>query len=807
MTMDSKLTNDYAIDLATAGSRLSKTWKNKHWQWSELVDKCRKTVRTHETAAEYTHMAKDEQSSVKDVGGFVGGYLRDGVRKTNNVTFRSVATLDIDYGNEDVWQDFQLSFSFAAMLYSTHKHSAENPRYRLVFPLSRKVTPDEYEPLCRKIASELGMDLFDDSTYELARLFYWPSTSADAEYVFHCQDGPACDVDRVLATYTNFRDVSEWPTSSREGRAIKREMKKVGDPTEKPGLIGAFCRAYRIEDAIETFLSDVYEPTTVEGRYTYKEGSVAGGLVCYEGKYAYSHHATDPASRELCNAFDLCRIHLFGAKDENSRTTDVTRLPSYKAMTDFAQQDGGVRRLLVEEMAQSVTNDFGDITVPEKSNDDWTSKMTFNKAGIPESTATNVMLILENDPRIAGKLRFNLFTEEFEVTGKLPWGSSSGAWRDSDDANLRVWLEQAYRGLSGKDKINDALIAVVCKNSYHPVKDYLSSLKWDGVERLDKLIIDYIGAEDNALTRAMTRKHFTAAVTRIYEPGRKYDYCLTLTGPEGAGKSTLLDKMGGEWFNDSIVTMEGKEGMESLRNTWVAELGELAGIKRSEVETVKSFLSRRIDIYRAAYAHRKVPRPRQCVFCGTTNEIEFLKGDNGNRRFWVVEVDPTLRKIKQWQQALDDDRDQLWAEAVQRYKDGEKLYLDEELETEARTRQKEHNDSKDDPWRELLPQFLNTLLPEGWSDMNVLERRRWLMDTDPTKPEGTVKRDRFRIAEFLQERVGVDVANEKYRYMARRVGALMKEIPGWVKIGSTRHGEKWYGRGEGYKREEEEEDL
>ena len=143
-----KLKHDYPIDIATAHSRLSKKWKNKETTWAKLVQKCSETKRTGESTSEYAKMSKDEQSNIKDVGGFVGGYLSGGVRKTANVMWRSIATLDIDYGRPDLWDEFTMEFSFAAMLYSTHKHSKKKPRYRLVFPLSRQVRPDEYEPLC-----------------------------------------------------------------------------------------------------------------------------------------------------------------------------------------------------------------------------------------------------------------------------------------------------------------------------------------------------------------------------------------------------------------------------------------------------------------------------------------------------------------------------------------------------------------------------------------------------------------------------------------------------------------------------------
>lgn len=803
--MDIRLNNDFSIDLATAHSRIAKKWRNRHWLWSELLQRCSETKRTGETAAEYARMSKEEQSNVKDVGGFVGGYLSGGIRKNANVMYRTVATLDIDYGTVNVWDDFTMAFGFAAMIYSTHKHSSKTPRYRLVFPLSRQVSPTEYEPLCRKIAAEIGIDLFDDTTYELPRLFYWPSTSKDADFVFDYQDGPACDVDAILSQYVDYKDVSAWPLSSREGDVIAHEIKKQGDPTEKPGVIGAFCRAYSIEDAIDTFLSDKYEKTGHDGRYTYKLGSVAGGLVCYEGKFAYSHHETDPASKQLCNAFDLCRVHLFGAQDEGSRALDVTRKPSYAAMQEFAAKDKAVKLLMARERAQAAADDFDgldDAELPEDYNDEWKAELEYTKSGKLLCNIANIILILENDPALAGHIVHDLFTGMDSAKDGLPWNKNANQWTDTDDANLRVWLEKHY-DITGKEKIADALTAVLTRHSYHPIRDYLSGLTWDGVPRLDRIIIDYMGAEDSELNRAMSRKHFVAAVARVFNPGCKYDYCLIMNGAEGIGKSTLLRVMGGKWFNDSITTLEGKEGMEQLRRAWVVELGELSSIKRSDVEQVKAYLSKQVDIYRAAYARRVLEHPRQCVFCGTTNEALFLKGDTGNRRFWVIPVVAELRKYRDWSEAIRRDRDQLWAEAVHYYKQGEPLYLSEELEAQAKQRQQDFNDDNDDPIVAMLDKYLNTLLPVNWDTMDIQARRSYLRDPDPLQAEGTVKRDKVCAAEFICEQLGKDMADKDYKYLCRRVSKMIGDRPEWERVSSTKHAAKLYGTQRGFRRVEQ----
>ena len=807
--MIEKLKNDFTLDLATAHSRLSKKWKNKKWQWSDLVKKCSQTKRTEETVGEYLKMTKQEQADIKDVGGFVGGYLSGGTRKSANVMWRSVATLDIDYGTPYVWDDFTMQFNFAAMLYSTHKHTPEKPRLRLVFPLSRNVKPNEYEPLCRRIAGILGIELFDITTYQLPRLFYWPSTPKDGEFVFEVQDGPACDVDEILSTYVNPQDVSEWTFSNRESEDIAHEIRKAGDPLEKPGLIGAFCRSYSIEDVIETFLGDVYEKTATDGRYTYKLGSVAAGLVCYDGKFAYSHHETDPASGQLCNAFDLVRIHKFGIHDEGSRIEDITKRPSYLKMQDFAAADKNVRVTLTKERRANAESDFEGIEVPTDEtpdvNTEWMAALDYDRKGSIKSTAKNIIHILENDPLLSGHLWHDLFSGFDLVKGGLPWDRMAKQWGNRDDANLRTYLEVNY-GVTGKEKIKDAKDAVFTRNRVHPIRDYLNGLTWDGVPRLDTLIVDYLGAADTVLNRAMTRKHFAAAVARVMNPGCKYDYCLIITGAEGIGKSTLFAVMGGEWFNDSLVTMEGKNGMEQARGGWVIELPELGSIKRSDVEQVKAYISRQDDTYRPAYGTVVEKHPRQCIFCGTTNETYFLKGDTGNRRFWVMAANPDVRKHDDVKADLMAERDQIWAEAVEVWRKGEKLYLPKDLEIEARQRQAEYNDEADDPMKDMLTAYLEMKLPPEWNTWDLKRRRAYINDPDPLDATGTETRERICIAEFICERLGKDMGDKEYKYIARKVSRMMDEIPGWERMGVSKHAQAIYGVQKSFRRTHDDSD-
>ena len=593
------------LSIATAAGRHSVVWKNRKVTWEQMVKKCSETTRTAETVAEYRRMDKNRQSEVKDVGGFVGGFLREGRRKKGHVELRSMATLDIDYGTQDVWDDFQMLYSCAAMVYSTHKHTPEAPRLRLVIPFSRSVSAEEYEPVCRKIADSLGIEMFDSTTYDPTRLMYWPSTSKDGEYVFLHQEGEFLDPDEVLGTYHDWRDSSEWPVSEREGEAVRREMKKAENPEEKKGVIGAFCRTYAIEDAIETFLSSVYEPTGQDGRYTYREGSVAGGLVCYDGRFAYSHHDTDPASRQLLNAFDLVRIHLFGHLDEGSRQEDVTRLKSYGKMMEFAAADGRTKLTLIEEKNRSVEEDFAGVdATDELAGDDgksWKTELQVTKSGAVESSMTNMVLILENDPELKGRLRYDEFNMCVNVYGGLPWRKEAERWRDSDNAGLRYWFEEKY-DISGKEKIRDAKVVCADRHRFHPVRDYLSTLTWDGKRRVASLLHDCLGAEDCPLNSRVMELWMAAAVSRVMHPGCKFDYCLILTGPQGIGKSTLLEVLGGKWFNGNISAMgTDKNALEQLAGSWIVELQELDSFKRSESSAIKTFITNVNDRYRGAY--------------------------------------------------------------------------------------------------------------------------------------------------------------------------------------------------------------
>ena len=781
--------HDKGLDVALGNSRKTKTWKNRPMLWSELLARMAKETRTPETVAEYKAMGREQQSEIKDVGGFVGGYCNNGNR--SDIRHRSLLCLDADFATGTLWDDWCLLFGNAGAVYSTHKHTPEKPRLRLVVPLARNVSPEEYQAIGRRVAATLGIDQFDDTSYQPQRMMYWPSASQDAEYIFRYTDGAFLDPQVVLDSYHDWRDVSSWPFSSRQSEAIKKTADKQKDPLEKPGLVGAFCRAYSIEEAIETFVP-VYQPSEGD-RYTYTEGSTASGVVTYEGKFSYSHHATDPASMQLCNAWDLVRLHKFATLDDGiDPATPITSRPSYKAMKDLAAADDRVRVQIVDDRMAEAQEAFAE-EVPAV--DDWKRKLRLTEKGGIASTIENVVIILNGDPALVDRIAFNEMSHNIVALGSLPWRKGQGErqWSDADDADLRYYLERIY-GLSGKDKIFDAVNVVAMAHKFHPVRDYLDACEWDETPRLETLLIDYLGAEDTEYTRAVTRKALVAAVARIYRPGCKFDYMLTLRGRQGLGKSALIGKLGGDWFSDTFTTMQGKEAYEQVQGAWIVEIGELAGMRKAEAETIKLYISKQSDRFRPAYGRRLQEFPRQCIFIGTTNESQFLRDTTGNRRFWVVDT-PNEPRLDMWEDLTDDVIRQIWAEAVVYYHKGEKLYLPKKLEAVAREVQEIYEE--ENPKIGIVAQYLERLLPEDWDEKDLYSRRTWLED----KTTGTVKRETVCTLEIWAEALGQN-PDRLDRYATKEVSDIMARLPEWRHQGNARITTRLYGRQRFYKKED-----
>lgn len=773
--------------IAIGKSRAETNWKNKQITWQDFAERLKKPQITPETFAQYKSFTKEKQGEIKDVGGYVGGSIRGGNRVKGSIECRSLITLEGDEDCNDLWELFCLQYDSAAIFHSTHSSTKEHLRARLIIPLSRECFTDEYEAVIRKVADSLGMEYFDYTSFQPERLMFFPSVSKDAEYIFREQKGEPLDVDDVLGSYTNWRDVSQWPLHPEEKKKINSHRDKQENPLDKPGIIGAFCRTYNIHETIEKFLPDIYEATDIPDRYTYKHGSTAAGVVVYDDIFSYSHHATDPAGGILCNAFDLVRISLYSDEDKTTNeNTPISKKPSYIKCCELLTKDSKVKKAIIKDKLKEAKNDFTEIDSNEGEDvtkEDWYSKLETDKKGrVIYSTTNNIVLILQNDKKFKDRIRWDCFNHRMLIVSSTYWKEikqDSDTWIDDNDkANIRHYLEKIY-GISGKDKINDALLIVAYKNKFHPVSDYLTGLNWDTQNRLDTLFIDYLGANDNAYTRAVTRKTFVAAVARIFEPGCKFDTMPILAGKQGIGKSTLLKKMGGKWYSNIVGNLHTKESMEQLRGVWLMEMAELASMKKAEVETVKNYLSTTEDRFRPAFGETLAVFLRQNITIGSTNEEEPLTDTTGNRRFWPIELHE-YKSTKNVFSISEQDRTQIWAEAVYYYHNKEPLYLNFELNKIAAIVQEQHTEKES--FAQLIQSYLNKPIPANWYELTPSEKYSYMQgdgsDFGENKEVQVTERHKISPVEIWLE--ALNGRKENFTKAKQKdIKNAMKKIKGW----------------------------
>ena len=753
------------LSIAYGNNRQAKTWVNKTIQFDDLKERLKTTIRTTESAEEYAKMSRAQRDAAKDHGGFVAGVLKGGRRKIDTVEVRSMLALDGDRIDRAFLDNYESICPYTSALYTTHSSTDDNPRVRLVVPLTRDVTPEEFVAVSRYLADMLGIDYFDECSYQPNQLMYWPSTPANGTFVYKETDGGWLDPDDILSKHPEWTDPTRLPTSSRESKANTVAQQKVQDPLAKEGVVGLFNRAYYpITKALEAFLSDVYEPTDNENRWHLITSGSMAGVEIKEDKFIYSHHAKDPAYLKLCNAFDIVRTHRFGDMDDKA---------SYKAMCDFAMQQDDVKMLAAAEKMADAQTDFTD-----GEDTDWMKKLQYEpRSTVLKNNLHNITLILQNDPLLQN-IVFNQQLDGMEIKGAVPWQHPSKYWRDADDAQLISYVDSHY-GTFSQRNYQIAVTKVSDDRSYHPIREYLDALpEWDKIPRVDTLLIDYLGAEDNAYVRAVTRKTLCAAVRRVQEPGVKFDTMLVLNGPQGIGKSTLISRLAGEWFSDSLNLGDTKDktAAEKLQGYWILEIGELAGLRKAEVETLRSFLSRQNDIYRAAFGRRATPHPRQCIFFGTTNaESGYLRDTTGNRRFWPVKT-PGGGSKRSWD-ITAEEIEQIWAEVLVYVKAGEKLHLAADIESLAKEEQREALES--DEREGLVRDFLETLLPENWDSMDLFERRSFLSGVSNIGAKGTVRRTRVCNMEIWCELFGKDQGNLG-RAESNTLAAMLTKL-GWIR--------------------------
>ncbi|WP_173089139.1 virulence-associated E family protein [Devosia sp. 1635] len=741
-----------------AGANLGKG-DNKVSSWADLVKLLSTPTKTNEKHKVYMKMSRDEQLRLKSINGWISGaQCEGGIRKLANVKPRDLMTLDLDYPWDTFWDDMVSGVhwlaGFESVTLSTRSSTPQNPRRRVILPMSRKVQPDEYGPLVRIVSLRIDyentpMEQVDTVSSRRAQMMFLPTISKDQVYEFLRTRGNLLDPDEQFAWfeehYGDWRDISILPLYKGE-EGLRKHADKAEDPWLKPGVIGDFCRAWPIEDLIAEHLSDIYVPgdsSSAKPRYTYTGGSASNGAVVEDdGRFLYSHHGTDPVGEQLVNAWDLYRIHMFGKLDEKvNPDTPIMEWPSSKAMREFIQteprycaertksrydlgamlddSDVGEEDDEVEveedlsaesaEYTEEAEDDFGlsdddlaaadDEEPPEKPKSKKTKtaknpkaktwfgeELEVNKNGDIVSSVHNVAAILYNDPRFYGKLRWDDFTLCVRLFGDIAsrsenvptlhcldkdWGDR---WSQIGHQTVRAILAtpngpgKVGYGLAtvAERDIADGVVLAAMRNRYHPIKDFLEKEEWDGVSRVERLFVDYLGMPDTAYARETAKLALIASVARTYEPGMKFDYAPILQGDQGIRKSTFIRTLyTPRWFGEVTNDLgDAKAVSEQIAGKWGNELPELAFQNKTGVAETKAFLSRQENTVRFSYDRQVTVIRRQSLFWGTTNEDVYLRDRTGNRRFWPLRV--TVGSIDTT--ALQEALPQLWAEALELYR-------------------------------------------------------------------------------------------------------------------------------------------
>ena len=741
-------TNDSRIVRFASGTgrNLGKA-TNQTKSYKSFVEDFRRPMVTSERQKDYQKMSELDQKHLKGVAGWIYRTQVDGpVRNRGSGLPSDFITLDLDYATPEFVErllsdDPGLDCEF--FVHSTRSYTPEKPRLRMFILVDKAVPNELYGPVSRITAQILDPDMVhvDKVSFRPAQMMFRPTASKDQEFIFHRHVGPAFDwseaLDAFELTRGDWRDISNLPVTA--GEQLREIAEKAEVPTDKPGPVGDFCRAYDIPAAIEKFLSDKYEPTdssSAKPRYTYLGGTTTNGAeVQDDGLFLYSHHGSDPCSDMLVNSFDLVRIHLFGDKDKGKDEADgpMAKRPSFQAMMEFISNDKDYLAQVVKSkydisaMNADFTDDMidGEVEIDEEDDtndilalvgtpirrnedgapisepspparasrakkpppkDDWISDLELTQNGDIISNSPNIGQIMQNDLRTRDSIEYNQFhakvvtrktlatrlpfIPKFPVTDLI----NGEPMQDHHLHAIRMVLE--YENGPGKTgyglktvtdrDLTSAIEITAHLNTFHPVREFLTGLKWDGRKRVESMWIDYLGVDDNPYTRMVAKHFLIAAVARAFEPGHKFDFVPILFGAQGKRKSTMISILAKSWAGELKGNFrDEKHLVEQMMGCWIMELPELSSFKGSIIEDVKAFISATSSSVRLSYG--KLPKvfQRQCVFIGSTNEEEFLNDPTGNRRWWPLKVQCEMINTDK----LVRNVDQIWAEALVLYQE------------------------------------------------------------------------------------------------------------------------------------------
>lgn len=713
-------------------------------------------------------------ASAKEAGNYVLGELRPTTvvhpgetakcgpqlhRRNFAVVTRSALTLDVDYPDEGFLERLTewLPAGTACIVHTTFSSTPSEPRYRLLLPLARPVAPDEYVIASKAVMQALGVGCFDKTTDQPVRYMFKPAARKPDWFEWHEYGDQPLDPDPLLESFEE--DLA--------GKDLPKPGANKRDPFAIDGPVGAFNRVYQDDWQLLIERYELpYEPDTADRWHLVGARSAAGMGVVAPG-LVYSHHANDPAGGKACSAFDLVRLHLFGELDEDAKPgTPINRLPSSTAMVDLARQDP---RVLAEFVGADFDEEMDEVT----EEDSWKLHLRLTRAGQLVDCIENWDLVRKHDP-VFGLLYFNEMSMAVEVSGDLPWRTldqGGPTFGSMDRAALAHHMERTYHLRPPRFLVDELVVTTAHKRYVSPVADYLRSLKWDGVERLEECLP---GVRPTAYTRMVARKCMVAAVARALDPGCKWDHSLVLFGEEGLGKSWWIDKIS-RGFSASLGPIGSKDTLLIMQRSWIMISDEGHSLRKADADVQKEFLTRTADVFRLPYERESIMHPRRCVIWGSTNDDVFLRRQEGNRRFLIVHCEDEVN----FAGITDEYVDQLWAEAMVLYQAGEALYLEGLEKLVARVEREQY--VEEDALAGIVEHFLDTPIPNDWDTRSPDQRRMYLQDRADGMASGSARIMQVCSAQIWAEALGKRLGDHR-RTDLLEINAVLKRIPGWRQL-------------------------
>lgn len=809
--------------------------------------------RTKETVIEYIEGDKDFRLKAKDHGGFIAGTTENNRRENQNILTRGIITLDLDYCPSNIMKKIQDKILtgeiyFQILIYTTHSHTPEKPRLRLIVPLEKPITPEKYEPVGRIIANIIGLEYFDATTFSPSRIMYFPSVSIDGDYI--CTDFDTIktlkvlDPNVALDRYLNFLNIDEWQKPHYiEGLKTERIEKGTMRSSKKTPyrIVNAFNTEYSITEAIDKFLGDVYKKERRD-RYSYINGESKSGLVILNQEYAFSHHGTDPAQGKLLNAFDIVKIHKFGQNDQDKSPQE--EFENYKKSNSFSDMVEWIRINLPDVMKHMPESQRLDRNIKEFNNgkaevekgsiqeDNWRLTLDYIGTGNnkkPESNARNIKIIFKNDEYFKDLFYYDSLRDAICFDRSPAWNSNKAKGdlvTDDDDSEIRIYLNHNYQ-ISGKDLIYDSVIHEAGKKRRHPIRTFLANLEdWDGVKRIENIICDLFDMAPNQFYKEASKSWFVGMIQRIMRPGSKYDMMLVISGEQGVGKSQFgksiatLKWNGGmetidsqpNYFGDDELPFDKKDAYEQLNGIMIYELPEFEKYyKKSDTSTIKSFLSKTTDKFRKSYGRRVAEYRRQCVFIATTNDKKPLRDRTGNRRFLTFYSKAKMNYSKLYDNKLwnEEIRNQCLAEALYYYNQGFNPMSGFSREAQIIWDGINEKATIENESLPIVEMYVNNAFPKNFFNYNLFDMKRYYLSSVKEDIYGNTllreRRSEFSFKEIYCVAFNKDIAHTPEYIMREQITDSLEKL-GYEKQ-QIRRSQGCFGQQQIYKLREELEEV